>query len=281
MLHRALAPSVRAISLLIATLAAAPAGAAEYRVTRGEVLLTATGARQDLEGWLDLVPLPVIPEFPELDSYLLEDFALAVGELGLRPAIPIEFDGLVPILYLRFADALQREGRGVIFFRLRAGGDLVAADDQTVTFRFHELRGERGATRGRPRPGGFPAGFRVDGVLVEVEETFAVHREPCEVWPPAAPGDGGGGVVIGAMAPPQPPALAGLFNPFCPGLLLAHPPSEQEVGRFRIDAARVRSRTAAGERGHGSLLEGLPGGRRRDASLDRRQVELRRDRSLE
>lgn len=252
-----MARSVRAIAVLIFTLAAAPAGATEYRITRGEVLESATGARQDLEGWLDLVPLPPIPRLPEIDTFLAEEFALAAGDLGLRPAPPVEFEGLVPILYVRLGDVLQREGRGVIFFRLRAGGDLVAVDDQTVTFRFHELRGESGATRGQPGSDQLPTGFRVEGTLVEIEETFVVYREPCGSGFPPGPirfprePIGGGGAVIGALALSEPSAQAGFFNPFCPGLVQFLPPSEEEIGRFHFDARRVRPRAAAGERGHG------------------------------
>lgn len=173
-------------------LAWAPARAGDYRVS-GAFVDAETGERSRVAGGLSLELLELeVPDgatvAPET-QFIITDFAIALGERVLRPAGPVEFEG-IPSLFPQLADSLLLDGRDVIFFNLRAGGDLVAVAGDEVTMRFYDLRTQEGHA---PAGGKEPKRFRVEGELLEVEQTFRVRREPCGN---PLPGDGGG-VVIG------------------------------------------------------------------------------------
>jgi hypothetical protein len=239
---RAFGRLVRLVGMggILTILVASPAAAVGYRVG-GHFVDAGTGTSSRVAGALVLEQVElaidrqgartVVPE-----SFFVTDFAIALADRILTPAPPLEFEGLRPLVP-QIADSLLRDRRDLLFFALRAGGDLRALTADEATFRHVRLRSERGSVRGKLRGSDYPARFGLVGELVLLEQTFELRREPCAAFPlPGGGGDpgGGGGVVIGAVPP-----LRGFIERRAGGsefgrrTFLFLPPEDLEEGPFR------------------------------------------------
>jgi hypothetical protein len=181
-------------------LAAAGAGAETYRIVSGELTDAATGETEALAGafeaWLWLEEL-------QWRSLGVGDFELRAGPRSFTPSPPIEFEGLTPILSLFIADQIRLDGDDVVLLHLRSGGEVVAASETEVTFRFLDFLSDAfdgGRAAGYVGDTALPQRFRLAGTLYEVDQTFRIVRAgPVLVPPPSPlpPPDGGGVVIAG------------------------------------------------------------------------------------
>ncbi len=154
-----------------------------------EVLLGSlgeAGAERELTGWFEAEPASFDPG-EDRRVYFVSDFTFAAGDDAFTPAPESEFDGLPALLIVVLLDQIGLVGDDVALVRFRAGGEVVAFDDETVTFRFLDFRtwsfsdpgvlvdaGDAVGTLGD-----VPRRLHLSGTLYEVEETFELRREPC------------------------------------------------------------------------------------------------------
>jgi len=211
--------SHRAGCLVIAALFVSLAGAADadpYRILSGRVEHAATGEQTPLGGSLELEDRPLFFPFPlfsplPAETFVISDFALMAAGQTLTPSTWHTFDGLYPsLLRFRIPDALSLQGGDVVRFVLRAGGDVVSADTDTVTFRDWNFVGSEGAVvlpaAGDADP---PQRFRASGQLSAHDTTYRIVRGSCPpivILPPRGIPNGpvilppSGGVTITAVS---------------------------------------------------------------------------------
>ncbi len=161
---------------------AAPARAETYTVLAGTVRDASTGEESALSGSLEAERLSVLgPQTAGPTWLYVTDFALEAGGEALAPALPPEFDGLEAPPLSRVGNLIQVDGESVAPVRLRAGGDLVDLDEDLVTFRYVELRGDTsGRAAGVPADESgedLPRLLEVKGTLHEIHETYGVPSE--------------------------------------------------------------------------------------------------------
>jgi hypothetical protein len=152
------------------------------------------------------------PDLEDATLLGLDDFAFTAGRKDLGPPIPVEYDGLLPIAWLRIADQIHLEGEQVEFVRVRSGGKLVDESADEVTFRFLELRADAddgGYAIGTLGDTELPRRLVLKGDVYEVEQSFGLPDLSCfdgfdGTQPPpvsGSPGSGsgssGGVIVIG------------------------------------------------------------------------------------
>jgi hypothetical protein len=214
--HEAIGSPVLGVARLLACallLAAGGAGAETYRVLEGELALG--GEAERLTGALEVSPFAVqpIPSGPEVlppepgeipfrrpESLRVDGFALQAGAQDLAAHPPLEYLGRTPTAYLQIADQLllNRDTGAVDLLRLRAGGEIVAADEEQVTFRFLEFRSDvadGGHVEGELADSGLPGRVVLHGTLHEVDQTFLVDQCPIVIVPPDPPPPQGGVII--------------------------------------------------------------------------------------
>ncbi|MDJ0848678.1 MAG: hypothetical protein QNK04_09895 [Myxococcota bacterium] len=193
----------RLFAVALALLLASGAGAETYTLLAGEVVDEASGASEPLTGSFDATLIERPPpepgrlavELSELDarSLRVEDFAFRTGDRLLGPADPISHDGLLPLLYLQLANQIQLLGDRVALALFRSGGEVVAASDDTVTFRFVELESRSGRAVGRVGDTDLPRRLEISGRIREIDQSFEIHRGICGLPPPPGVGIPGSG----------------------------------------------------------------------------------------
>jgi len=191
-------------------LAASGAGAETYHILSGTLGDDPTGRTQELAGAFEAsfsVPDPDPVNDPPA-TLIVDDFELRAGDRRFTPREPIEYLGLTTAAFLERANQIQIDGERVGLVHLRSGGEPIADDGETVTFRFLDFRG-RGAypesAVGRLGDGPLPRRLHIEGTLHEVDQSFRLWVDECGLRspPPATlpgplPPPGGGGIQIGA-----------------------------------------------------------------------------------
>jgi filamentous hemagglutinin family protein len=185
-------------------LSAGGAGAETYRIVGGALEEAPSGASEALSGMLEISVFVPDGEDPR-PSLLVDDFQLEAGARSFGPQQPVEFAGRAPI-WVQIADQIQFDGDAVGLVHLRSGGELIAADENFVTFRFVDFRSDgSGENRlvGHLGDGPLPRRISLVGTLTEVDQHFLLPRGGCPVLPlppgGGVVGGGSGGVIsIGA-----------------------------------------------------------------------------------
>lgn len=186
-----------------ALLLAGGAGAETYTVLRGTLTPADGGAPQHLTGWLEVAPFEIGTRNADgtrdpVTPLRVDDFALEGAGRVLTPSPPVVFDGLRPFGFLEPADQILLDvDDAVALFFLRAGGEVVAVDEDEVTFRFLDvgIEGSGGRAIGSLGEGPLPRRLELQATLFEVDQTFRIQE--CIVRPLPRPPPGGGGVIIG------------------------------------------------------------------------------------
>ncbi len=188
---------------LLAVQTAQFAAAEDYVAVEGSLEDTTSGDVHELAGALSLVLFEPDPEVPsDITVYLIEDFELQAGDSTFEPALPIEYEGETPVLFLQIADHLNVESGSLGSFGFRSGGAIVDEGEDEVTFRFLDFRpasNEPGAHLGAIDDAIPPEYFELEGVLVEVDQTFRIVAPECP-GDQAIPPPNGGGVIIGGSS---------------------------------------------------------------------------------
>jgi hypothetical protein len=187
------------IPLLAALLLLAPASARTetYQVLEGTLSVGDTS--EALTGFLELVLTDTAT--PELTLLQADDFVLQAGDQSFEPNPPVEYEGMKPILFLEIADQIQLYGDDVGLVRLRTGGDVVAFEDDRVTFRFLDFRqgpSGGGSAVGQLGDSELPRRLYLEGVLYEVDQTFEIRPLLCPLPTPIPLPPRDGGVIIGS-----------------------------------------------------------------------------------
>ena len=180
-------------------LLAAVSSADEYAIVDGHFTDAATGESVALSGSLEIDPLGV-PLGDDSVLHSINDFELQAGDETFSPSLPAEFDGQVPILFLRVADQILFNSGRARSFHVRAGGELVEVNGDEVTFRYFDF--DAGSTIGPLVTGSEPGAeppqrFHLQGTVYQVDQTFRIDDGTCSpilIPPPTLPP--GGGVII-------------------------------------------------------------------------------------
>jgi len=180
-------------------LLAAVSSAEEYAIVDGNFTDAATGESVALSGSLEIDPLGV-PLGDDSVFHLINDFELQAGDETFLPSLPAEFDGKVPILFLRVADQILFSSGQARLFHVRAGGELVEVNGDEVTFRYFDF--DAGSAIGPLVTGSEPGAeppqrFNLQGTVYRVDQTFRIDEGTCPpilIPPPTLPP--GGGVII-------------------------------------------------------------------------------------
>ena len=141
---------------------------------------------------------------------VIDDFELQVGDQTFLPSLPLEYDGLSPILLLQQINAISFDESGVTSFYVRSGGELVEANDDEVTFRFFDFQAfspRLGPVIAQPVDSELPRRFQLHGTLHQVDQTFRIPDDDCEpILVEPSPPDGG--VIITRHDGPEASSIA-------------------------------------------------------------------------
>lgn len=160
---------------------ASSATAVRYEVVEGEITYTESGETKPLEGFLNAGR----PEFPNdiegSEILIIDDFELVADGQHFGPGAPVEYEGFRPAVWVANTLHLAEDG-AIPYFMLRSGGELVGADDDTVTFRFIDWWGnpDSNSTRGT-LSNGLPARINSRGELIAVEQSYRLPAEACPI----------------------------------------------------------------------------------------------------
>jgi len=182
----------------IAVFLATNAHAQEYVIQDGVLTDPVTNETTELSGTLALSPSTFDADDLS-DVYLIDDFDVLLGDMRLVPALPIEYMGETAFGDLRIADQIHVDESDVRFFYIRAGGEIISAVDDLVSFRIFEFEPTDyaiGGNYGEASGGVPPDRIRLQGTLTQIDRTYRYLEDPC---PPTGgdppPGDGGGVII--------------------------------------------------------------------------------------